>query len=156
MASHDELLRLLVRAHEEYFHELMLKSDAQLPVSAWTWIGSVWKPWLSRWEMIVADGDTLSAHTISTVSKSLSDLRDQARAQGVPLPDLGEFANLGPHETMPAPSNIPAQITQETDRRFRAETGWPEGRKINPHTEQAELRRWLGIRYEVAQEFASK
>lgn len=185
MASHDQTLRAVVAAHDAFFSNLLAKSKAQLLVSAWQWIGSEWTPWFLKWEEITADGAPLADHLVSAVSRSLSELRERAREHNVPLPELSPYAAPADHmahlgyprsptneplthilATAPgtappagaAPNSaaaLPAEIARETDRRFRDETGWPEGRKIDPHREASLLRRWLQIRYEVAQEIAA-
>lgn len=186
MASHDQTLRAVVAAHEKFFGNLLANSRAQLMVTAWQWIGAEWVPWFTKWEEITADGDPLPDHLVSAVSKSLSELRERARENNVPLPELSPYAapadhmahlgypRSGPADepithilatapgTAPPPGSapnsaaaLPTEIARETDRRFREETGWPEGRKIDPHRESSMLRRWLQIRYEVAQEIAA-
>ena len=155
MASHDQILRAVVAAHERFFADLLGQGATQLPASAWTWIGSAWTPWFERWESIVADGEPLADHLVSAVSKSLSELRASARDNGVPLPELSPYATPPADAAPNSAAALPMEIARETDRRFREETGWPEGRKIDPHREASMLRRWLQIRYQVVQEIAT-
>lgn len=75
-------------------------------------------------------------------------------APGDPTPGAGGHW----HYEAPAPrptAAIPTDIDLETDRRFRTEMGWSPNRTIDIRREASLARRWLEIRYQVAQEFAA-
>lgn len=164
----DQTLRAVVDAHTTFFDNLRQHEPATS-----SWIDQVWMPWRQRWDLITGDGGELSPTLVSQVAQSLSSIREEARAAGVPLPELSPYAHPAAHLAhigyphaahthfeVPPPAapisaaQMPAQIDAETDRRFRAMMGWPESRKIDIHREASLVPQWLAIRYQVAAEFA--
>lgn len=125
-----------------------------------------WDPWFARWEMVTADGDPLDDALMATVARDLSALRARANELGIAVPDIG---SVGPravvHMSQPRTPGAPvnpygadptvASINAETDRRFQAQTGHAHIDPKNP-ADKPLIPVWLSIRYQVAQEVASR
>lgn len=153
MSKSDQLARI-VALHETYFAQLAQKYPRSEQMRQW--LTGDWDPFFRRWLDVTADGAPLGDALVGQVGRALSQLRDAARARGIPVPDLGTATPARAPAPAPAPAADPmvAQLNAEADRRFAAQTGYQH--KLNPRDphDAAMIPVWLELRYQVAQEAA--
>lgn len=155
-------LRKMVELHETYW-----RATARQSPYVTAWIERAWEPWLAHASLFQIDWAEVPSEQVPGLliaqAESLQKLREQAAAQGVPLPDLSAARpQLDPHTGVPYDLTLVDASVDKLNRianeRFWRETGYKPGHRLS-RTDQEDVRMmpvWTRIRHQVTREAAQQ